>query len=477
MFSSPEEALKYTVDQKVKMVDLRFVDLVGRWHHVTLPVSNFSEDTFKNGVAFDSSSIPGFKSISSDDMVLMPDSITGRIDSFWSEKTMAFICDVHEAISLKPFTHDPRSVLKKAEAYLAKLGIADGCRFSPEFEFYIFDQVKFINSANQASYSIAAEEMNWRFNDGDEAGSGFRIQHQTGYHAMPPRDRLFEIRTQIVSLMIENGIEVKYHHHEVGSAGQVEIEVLFSEPLEAADNGMLVKYIAQMTAQRNGKTVTFMPKPLNNHAGSGMHFHQFLHKGGKSLFYQKGEYSNLSSLAINYIGGLLHHTPAVMAFTNPSTNSYKRLVPGFEAPTKIFFGLANRSAAIRIPNYDDNEYLKRMEFRPGDGAGNIYLMIAAQLIAGLDGIVKKINPTDYNYGPIDENVTKLLQAEQDKIKSVPKSPEEALEALDKDREFLTSTGVFTDDLIDTWIDYKLEKEYKQMRDKPHPFEFELYFDL
>jgi glutamine synthetase len=277
--------------------------------------------------------------------------------------------------------------------------------------------------------------------------------------------------------MIENGVEVKYHHHEVGAPGQVEIEVWFMEPLVAADKVMITKYITQMTAKKHGKTVTYMPKPLNETAGSGMHFHQFLHKKGKSLFYQKGNYANLSNLALNYIGGLLFHTPAVMAFTNPSTNSYKRLVPGFEAPTRLFFGLANRSACIRIPKYDDNNLLKRIEFRPGDGSANIYLSIAAQLLAGLEGINKKIDPIKNNFGPIDVDVQKLTAKGKAKIKSVPKGLEEALEALDSDRGFLTASGVFTDDLIDTWIKFKLENEFYKIRNRPHPYEFELYFDL
>jgi glutamine synthetase len=294
---------------------------------------------------------------------------------------------------------------------------------------------------------------------------------------MPPRDRYYELRSEMVKLMQENGIKVKYHHHEVGAPGQVEIEVHFMEPLEAADKGMLTKYITQMAAKNRGKTITYMPKPLNNTAGNGMHFHQFLHQTGKSLFFQSGGYANLSTLALNYIGGLLHHTPAVMGFTNPTSNSYKRLVPGFEAPTKIFFGLANRSAAIRVPKYDDNEYLKRIEFRPSDASGNIYFSIAAQLIAGLNGIKHKINPGEHNYGPLDQDVEKLPEIEKANIKAVPKGVEEALEALDQDREFLISTGVFTDDLIDSWINFKLEQEYYTIRDRIHPYEIELYFDL
>ena len=476
MFTTTEEALRFARDQEVEMIDLRFIDLIGRWHHVTIPVSFFSEETFTAGIAFDSSSVPGFKSTASGDMVLIPDERTGSMDPFWQAKTMFFICDVREAGSLMPFSRCPRNVLKKAVEYLSSLKIADGCWFSPEFEFYIFDGVKIINAANQASYCVASEESGWRLNQ-ENSSNGFRLFHQVGYHAMPPREKLHDIRSEIVKLMLENGIKVKYHHHEVGSAGQVEIEVLFFDPLEAADKGILVKYLAQMVASKHDKTVTFMPKPLNDSAGSGMHFHQFLHQDGKSLFYQKGGYANLSELAVNYISGLLHHTPAVMAFTNPSTNSYKRLVPGFEAPTKLFFGLANRSAAIRIPKYDDNEYLKRIEFRPGDGSGNIYLMIAAQLMAALDGIIRKIDPTEHGYGPIDENVTRLPEEKQAEIKSVPESLEEAMEALDGDREFLTSNEVFTHDLICSWIEYKLENEHKQVRNRPHPYEYELYFDL
>jgi glutamine synthetase len=277
--------------------------------------------------------------------------------------------------------------------------------------------------------------------------------------------------------MVEEGIRVKYHHHEVGASGQLEIEVLFEEPLKAADQGMLVKYISRMTAVSYGKTVTFMPKPLYRTAGSGMHFHQFLHRDGKSLFYRKGGEANLSQIALNYIGGLLKHTPAVMGFTNPSTNSYKRLVPGFEAPTRIFFGLANRSACIRVPKYDDNEFLKRIEFRPADGTGNIYLSIAVQLLAGLDGVKKEIDAVAHNFGPINEDIQTLPADKVAHIGSIPNGLCEALSRLDEDREFLTSTGVFSNQLIDTWIEYKMEKEHYEMRNRPHPFELELYFDI
>ena len=477
MFTSQEEALRFIKDEKVEMIDLTFTDLIGRLHHITVPAASFNEKIFSNGIAFDSSSIPGFKTKGGSDIILIPDENTGRIDPFWSYKTLAFTGSSYEAGSRQPFHRDPRNVLKKAVEYFHSLKIADGCYFSPEYEFYIFDGIKIINEINHSEYLITSEEAGWRENGSDFIGNGQKIPLQEGYHAMPPRDRCFNTRSEMVKQMVDEGIKVKYHHHEVGAAGQLEIEVLFEEPLKAADQGTQIKYIAKMVAERCGKTITFMPKPLYNAAGSGMHFHQFLHANGKSIFYKDGGYANLSDTALNYIGGLLDHTPAVMGFTNPSTNSYKRLIPGFEAPTKIFFGLANRSACIRIPKYDDNDRLKRIEFRPGDGTGNLYLAIAAQLLAGLNGIKNKTNPTEKGFGPIDRNVLNLPLEEQNRIKSVPANLKEAMTELDKDRTFLTSSGAFTDDLINGWIEYKLQKEYYRLFERPHPYELEMYFDL
>ncbi len=477
MFTSPEDALRFIADNEVEMVDLTFTDLVGRWHHITLPAATFNENIFQSGTAFDSSSVPGFKTANSSDMALIPDHTTGRLDPFWEAKTLAFICDVKEAGSLNPFKLCPRGVLKRAEEYLTSLKLADGCWFSPEYEFYIFDRILVENSINCARYYIDSEEAGYALNSEDKNCSGSVIPHQGGYHAMPPNDSLYDLRSEIVRLAVAEGVKVKYHHHEVGAAGQTEIEVLFEEPLLAADQGMLIKYFARMTARKRGKTVTFMPKPLYNAAGNGMHYHQFLHRDGKSLFYEKGGYGNLSRLALQYTEGLLQHTSAVMGFTDASTNSYKRLVPGFEAPTKLFYGLANRSACIRIPKYDDNEYVKRIEFRPGDATGNIYLSIAAQLVAGLDGIKRKIEPMKSGFGPFDIDMKELSPEEKNNIKSVPASLEEALSSLDSDREFLTSTGVFSDQLIDQWIDYKMRHEVEKLRDRPHPYEIELYYDI
>lgn len=477
MFKSIEEALRFIKDEQVDMVDLRYTDLVGRMHHVTVPGPTVSDKTFLSGVAFDSSSVPGFKSIAAGDMVVIADVSTGRMDPFYEAKTLAFTCDVREADTLAEFPGDPRTVLKKAVAYLHSLKIADGAYFSPEYEFNIFDGVRYNNSLHTGSYEILSSATNWANNDEEDDLMGHKVPHQLGYHVMPPKDRYHDLRSEMVKYMLDNRIPVKYHHHEVGAPGQVEIEVLFEEPLKAADDGVITKYLLQMTALSHGKTVTFMPKPLLDSAGNGMHFHQFLHKDGKSLFYKKGGEANFSDMGLQYIAGLLFHTPAVMAFTNPSTNSYKRLVPGFEAPTKIFFGLANRSAAIRIPKYDDNEQLKRMEFRPGDATGNMYLSIAAQLLAGLNGIVKKIDHKKHNFGPINVSLHDLPEEELAKIKSVPRSLSDAMDCVSRDREFLTASGAFSDELIDGWIDYKMKKEYYVVRNRPHPYEIELYFDL
>jgi len=477
MFSCIEEVLRYIIDEKVEMVDLRYTDLVGRMHHVTVPGPTVNDKTFTAGVAFDSSSVPGFKSIAAGDMVVIADVTTGRMEPFYEAKTLAFTCDVREADTLAEFPRDPRTVLKKAVAYLNSLKIADGASFSPEYEFNIFEGVRYNNSLHTGAYEIISSATNWANNEEEDDYMGHKVPHQLGYHIMPPKDRYHDLRSEMVKYMMENRIRVKYHHHEVGAPGQVEIEVLFEEPLKAADDGVLTKYLLHMTALKHGKTVTFMPKPLLDSAGNGMHFHQFLHKGGKSLFYEKGGIANLSTLALQYISGLLLHTGAVMAFTNPSTNSYKRLVPGFEAPTKIFFGLANRSAAVRIPKYEDNEYYKRIEFRPGDATGNIYFAIAAQLLAGLDGIVRKVDYKAYNFGPINVNINEMPDAERDTIKSVPRSLSDAMDAVNRDREFLTNCGAFSDELIDGWREYKMQKEYYQVRNRPHPYEIELYFDL
>ena len=459
------------------MIDLKFIDLFGRWHHLSLPKSQLNLDMFKRGTPFDGSATPGFKSVESGDMVLIPDIKTARIDPFWDIPTLSFICSSAEATTLESYKREPRSVAQRAEQYLVKTGIADKSLWSTEFEFYIFNSVSYKNDINMASYIIDSNEADWNSGLGEGKNLGHKIPPHSGYHAIPPLDDMFNLRAEMVENIEGGGIPVRYHHHEVGGPGQSEIEILEDTLTNMGDITMWMKYVIKMMARKYDHTVTFMPKPLYNEAGNGMHFHQHLFKKGKPLFYDKKGYGGLSQLALYYIGGLLTHGSALLALTNPSTNSYKRLVPGFEAPVKLFFSLANRSAAIRIPKYAEKPMEKRMEFRPPDGSCNVYLALAAQLMAGIDGIKRKIDPTKAGFGPIDKNVFILPQKERDKIKSVPATLKEALEALEKDHRFLLEGGVFTSDILEVWIDYKLNKEYNEVRNRPHPYEMSLYYDV
>ena len=476
-FRSAKEVTKLARDKKIEMVDLKFIDLFGKWHHLSLPVSQLSIDMFKKGVPFDGSSTPGFKSVESGDMVLIPDVRTAKLDPFWNMPTLSFICSSFEIGSSKPFKREPRYIAQRAEEYLTKTGIAEKSIWSTEFEFYIFDSVSYRNDINMASYIIDSNEADWNSGLMEGKNLGHKIPSHSGYHAIPPLDDLFEVRTEMVQLIERGGIPVRYHHHEVGGPGQSEIEILHDTLTNMGDITVWIKYVIKMVARKHDHTVTFMPKPLYNEAGSGMHFHQYLFKGGKSLFYDKKGYAGLSKLALYYIGGLLSHGSALLALTNPSTNSYKRLVPGFEAPVKLFFSLANRSAAIRIPEYATEPQYKRMEFRPPDGTCNVYLALAAQLMAGIDGIKRKIDPTKAGFGPFDQNIFALSPEERQNLKSVPTTLKEALEALEGDHQFLLEGGVFTEDLLEIWIDHKLNREYNEVRNRPHPYEMNLYYDV
>ncbi len=471
------ETLAYASQKNIEMVDLKFCDLFGRWHHLTIPVSQFDETVFTKGVAFDGSSVPGFKKLEAGDMVLVPDIDTMLIDKFWDQPTLSFICSAYEADSLALFNNDPRNVAYRAEQYLKSTGLADTSLWSPEFEFYIFDSITYMNDINLAFYRIDSEEADWNSGVEEEQNLGHKIPRQGGYHAIPPLDNLFNLRAKMVQYIEECGIPVRYHHHEVGGPGQSEIEIHHHPLLKAGDVTMTVKYIIHMVANRYNKTVTFMPKPLYNEAGSGMHIHVQLWKDGRNLFYDENGYAGLSQTALYFIGGVLTHGPALLAFTNPSTISYKRLVPGFEAPVKAIFGLANRSAAIRIPKYDNTMETKRFEFRPPDATCNIYLAIAALLMAGIDGVIKQIDPTKQGFGPYDINIFNIPKSEQDKIKSLPASLKEALDALADDHEFLLAGDIFSEQLIETWIDHKLNKEFNEVRRRPHPYEMSLYYDV
>ena len=473
MFHSFDEATRFVRDNDVKMVDLKYCDLWGRWHHVTLPASQFMPRLLEEGVGFDASSV-GLKPLKAGDMVIVPHLSTGFIDPFWEASTLSFICSAREADSRQDFPRDPRNIAGRAEAYLQEVGIADESRWGPEFEFYIFDSVAFENEVHSVGYRLKSAEGMWNSSQG---GLGYYIPLHGGYHAHPPKDSLYNLRSKMCLHLEAMGVPVKYHHHEVGGPGQVEIETPMMGLLDSGDATMLVKYAAKMTAAAHNQTVTFMPKPLFGEAGNGMHFHQMLIKDGLSLFYDQEGYAGLSSMALAYIGGLLQHGPALLAFTNPSTNSFRRLVPGYEAPVNLFFSLGNRSAAVRIPKYARSPTEQRLEFRPPDATGNVYLALAAQLMAGLDGILNKIDPTVAGFGPFDSNVFAWSAEERKKIKGLPTSLDEALEALAADHDFLLAGGVMDEGFIQDWIDYKMIHEHMEVRDRPHPYEMQLYFDV
>ncbi len=471
MFSNLEEAQAYVRDQHFKMIDLKFSDLSGRWHHVTVPTREFNEHLMRDGVGFDGSAV-GLKSVKAGDMVLLPDLSTGFRDPFWEAPTLSFICSAYEADTKLPFARDPRNIAQHAEAYLKRLGVADESRWGPEYEFYIFDNVAFENGVNTATYHVDSREADWHSAGG---GHGHLIPRHGGYHAIPPKDQLYNLRSEMSLALEEMGVEVKYHHHEVGGPGQSEIETPMMGLLRAGDVTQMVKYVSKMVAHRHDQTVTFMPKPLYGEAGNGMHFHQHLFKNGQNVFYDADGYGHLSETALYYIGGLLYHGGATLAFTNPSTNSYRRLVPGFEAPINAFFSLGNRSAAVRVPKYADQPDTARFEFRPPDATCNIYLALAVQLMAGLDGIQQKMDPHELGYGPIDQNIFTWSDEQRNAIKPLPTSLYEALRALENDYDFLLRGEVFDEGQIMEWIKAKTN-DYFDVQNRPHPYEIALYFD-
>lgn len=471
MFTTLEQAQAYVREHQFKMIDLKFSDLAGRLHHVTVPAGQFNEHLMRDGVGFDASSV-GLKPVKAGDMVLLPDLTTAFCDPFWEIPTLSFICSAFEADTKRPFSRDPRNIALRAEEYMKELGVADESRWGPEYEFYIFDSVSYENEVNAASYRVDSQEAEWQSARG---GHGHLIPRHGGYHVIPPKDQLYNLRSEMSIILEEMGIEVKYHHHEVGGPGQCEIETPMMSLKRAGDATQMIKYVTKMVAHRHGQTATFMPKPLYGEAGSGMHFHQHLFKNGENVFYDSHGYGKLSQIALWYIGGLLYHGDAVLAFTNPSTNSYRRLVPGYEAPVNAFFSLGNRSAAIRVPKYADQPDTARFEFRPPDATCNIYLALAVQLMAGLDGIKNRMNPTDLGFGPIDQNIFSWSEEQRKAIKPLPASLREALEALERDHDFLLAGGVFDEGQIAEWIRVKSD-EYYDVRDRPHPFEMALYFD-
>jgi glutamine synthetase len=471
MFSNFQDALAFIRGNSIELIDLLYGDLWGQLHHLTITNREFTAELMSEGVGFDGSSV-GFKHVHSGDMVLKPDLATGFIDPFHEQPTLAFLCNIFEADTKERYQFDPREIAKRTEKFLQDSGIADCSLWGPEFEFYIFDRVTLKNSPSLSLCQIDSGEANW----GDLVNpNGYALPDNRGYHAAPPCDNYFELRDRIVVTLEKMGIPVKYHHHEVGGPGQSEIETPLLSIIQAGDAALLIKYVVKMTAMLAGKTATFLPKPIYGLAGSSTHYHQLLQKNDQNSFYDSEGFSLLSQTAMHYIGGLLTHAPAVMAFTNPSSNSYRRLVPGFEAPIKAIFSAGNRSAAIRIPKYATQPKAVRMEFRPPDATGNAYLSMAAMLLAGIDGIQHQIDPTEAGFGPINENIFDWPEEKRAKIKSLPTSVEAAMLALESDSGFLKAGGIFDDTLIQTWTTVK-RKEAENVNQHPTPFEIENYYD-
>ncbi|WP_438431777.1 type I glutamate--ammonia ligase [Gorillibacterium sp. sgz500922] len=467
--------LELIKEKNIEWVDFRFVDLSGKAHHVTLPASEVEEETFVNGVAFDGSSIPGFRGIEESDMVMMPDTESTFVDPFTAHPTLNVMCNIYTPDGDR-YDRDPRSIAQKAEEYLKTTGIGTAAFFAPESEFFIFDDVRFESGMNKSYYEVDSEEAVWNTGRKEEGGNlAFKVRQKGGYVPVAPTDSQQDIRSEMCRLLIESGLRIERHHHEVATAGQAEINFRFDTLTKTADNLLKYKYIVQNTARQWGKIATFMPKPLFGDNGSGMHVHQSIFNGDSPLFYEKGAYANLSDLALYYIGGILHHAPALIALTNPSTNSFKRLVPGYEAPVNLVFSKGNRSASVRIPVAAVTPKGCRIEFRTPDSTANPYLAFAAMLLAGLDGIQNKIDPRKLGYGPLDKNIYELAPEELKEIRSVPGSLDEALDALEADSEFLTKSGVFSQDFIDNYVEFK-RGEAKSVAIRVHPHEYSLYFD-
>ncbi|WP_199615639.1 type I glutamate--ammonia ligase [Paenibacillus alkalitolerans] len=473
---SVQSVLDLIQEKKIEWVDFRFIGLSGRQQHISLPAVEVEAETFVNGVAFDGSSIPGFRGIENSDMVMMPVPETAYVDPFTAHPTLIIMCDIFTPEGER-YDRDPRGIAQKAEEFLQTSGVGTAAYFGPESEFFIFDDVRFDTSANRSFYEVDSEEAAWNTGRKEEGGNlSFKIPHKGGYVPVQPVDTQQDIRSEMCRLMMEAGIRIDRHHHEVATAGQGEINFRFDTLTKTADNLMKYKYIVQNTARQYGKTATFMPKPLFGDNGSGMHVHQSIFNGDTPLFYEKGAYANMSELAIYYIGGILYHAPALIAFTNPSTNSFKRLVPGYEAPVNLVFSKGNRSAAVRIPVAAVTPKGARIEFRTPDSTANPYLAFAAMLMAGLDGIKNKIDPRKLGYGPIDKNIYELSDTEKKEIRSVPGSLDEALDALEADYEFLTQGDVFAKEFIDNYVEFK-RAEAKSVNIRVHPYEYNLYFDL
>ena len=472
MFSSGDEVLRYISDEGVQFVDIRFCDLPGTMQHFTVPVEAFDGRVFEDGLMFDGSSIRGFQQSHESDMLLLPDPSTAYMDPFRQHPTLVMNFFIHDPLTGEAYTRDPRNIARKAEDYLRGSGIADTTYFGPEAEFYIFDDIRYDQTPHSAYHYIDSVEAAWNTGREEPGGNkGYKPRYKGGYFPVPPTDHFTDLRSEMVRQLLDIGIDVEMQHHEVGTAGQAEIDFRFGTLLKTADNLMNFKYVIKNVARQNGRTVTFMPKPIFQDNGSGMHCHQSIWKDEKNLF-AGDKYAGLSDLALNYIGGILKHAPAICAITNPGTNSYKRLVPGFEAPVNLAYSSRNRSASVRIPIGGSSPKSKRLEFRCPDPTANPYLAFAVMMMAGLDGIQNKLDPGK----PLDKDIYALAPEE---LKDVPKAPgslDESLKALERDHAFLLKGDVFTSDVIQTWIDYKRENEVDALRLRPHPYEFALYFD-
>ena len=471
---TPAEVIELCTSQGIGIIDLKFTDLPGTLQHVSIPLSELTEDNLAEGYGFDGSSIRGFKSIDESDMLLIPDTSTAYQDPFYQIPTLHMICDIMDPVTRDDYSRDPRHVAHKAEWYLRESGIADVSYWGPEPEFFVFDSARFDQDAHSAYYHIESNEGIWASGGRGENGGNnlaYRPRHKEGYFPAPPFDDFQDIRSEMVQKIERFGIIVEKHHHEVATAGQAEIDVRFDSLTKMADTLTLVKYVVKNVAKSHGKVATFMPKPLFGDNGTGMHTHQSLWREGSNLFYDKDGYAMLSATCRHYIGGLLTHAPALLAFCAPTTNSYKRLVPGFEAPVNLVYSVRNRSACIRIPTYSASPSARRLEFRAPDPSCNPYLAFSAMLMAGLDGVINEIEPPD----PVDQNLYEMSAADLAMIRQVPGSLDEALAELERDNEFLMRGGVFTDDLIETWLEFK-KNDIDDMRLRPHPYEFFKYFD-
>jgi len=466
-------------ENNIQIVDLKFNDLPGLWQHFSIPVSELyeAEDPVKSiwqeGIGFDGSSIRGFQKIQESDMIMIPDPTTAVVDPICEVPTLSFICDIYDPITKQPYSRDPRYIAKKADAYMKSTGIADEVYFGPEAEFFLFNDVRFDQTENAGYYFLDSIEADWNTGKQENPNMGYKIRFKEGYFPVPPHDQLQDLRSRMILAMRAVGVNAEVHHHEVATAGQCEIDIKYDTLVSMADQLLMYKYIIKNMAKKAGFVATFMPKPLFADNGSGMHCHQSLWKNGQNLFFDKNGYAMLSQTALWYIGGLLKHARALMAFCAPTTNSYKRLVPGYEAPVNLVYSARNRSAAVRIPMYSANPKAKRIEFRPPDPSCNGYMAFAAMLMAGLDGIKNKIDPGK----PTDTDLFELEGEELAKIPTVPGSLRQAMDALEADHQFLLEGGVFTQDVIDVWLEYKRKREIDAVRMRPHPYEFYLYFDI